>query len=128
MPNKYANSVHTPLDPGHNYTATATAAVNGGRFVRFSAAGRAGLPSVANGNATAGVAGVAKYDAAANETVGVISGGHVGVIAGGAIAAGARVYSDANGKATSTAGTGPAVGTAYTDGVLDGVVYIQLDL
>lgn len=125
---KYANNAHTPLDPGHNYTATASGPLNGGRFVRFVAGGRAGLPTVALGNATADAVGVAKYDAASGETVGVISGGHVGVIAGGTIAAGASVYVDANGKATATAGTGFPVGTAYTDGVLDGVVYIQLDL
>ena len=124
---KYANAAHTVLDPGHNFTATATAAVNGGRFVKFGAAGRPGLPNVNHANATSGAVGVAKYDAANTETVGVITGGHVGVIAGGVVTSGAPVYVDANGKASATV-SGPRVGTAYTDGVLDGVVYIQLDL
>lgn len=125
---KYANSVHAPLDPGHNFTGTATEAIAGGLFVQFAAGGRAGLPSVKKATATSGSVGVAKYTAASGETMGIITGGHVGVTAGGTITAPSPVYIDAAGKATATAGTSPRVGTAYTDGVLDGTVYIQLDL
>lgn len=122
---KYANPVHVALEPGHNFTGTATVAITGGLFVRFAAGGRAGLPSLAVANATSGAVGVAKYTAASGETVGVITSGHVGVTAGGTIAAGATVYADAAGKAVTTV-SGPAVGQAYTDAVANGVVYVHL--
>jgi predicted RecA/RadA family phage recombinase len=126
---KYANAAHTPLDPGHNFTATASGAVKGGYFVQFAAGGRPGLPTAALSTATSGSIGVAKYDAASGETFGVISGGHVGVVAAGAIAEGAPVYISAAGKATATAGSSPRVGYAYTASAADlDVVYIQLDL
>ena len=126
---KYANAAHTPLDPGHNYTATAGGAISGGYFVQFADGGRPGLPTCVNANATSGAVGVAKYDAASGETFGVISGGHVGVIAAGAITEGAAVYIAASGKATATAGSSPRVGYAYTESAADlDVVYIQLDL
>lgn len=124
---KYANPSHVVLDPGHNFTGTATAAIAGKLFVQFAAGGRAGLPSLAVANATSGAVGVAKYTAASGETMGVITGGHCAVTAGGTISAGNPVYVDAAGKASATV-SGPRVGTAYTDAVLNGDVYVQLSV
>lgn len=124
---KYANAVHVVLDPGHNFTGTATAAIAGGLFVKMATGGRAGLPSLAVANATSGAVGVAKYTAASGETMGVLTGGHVGVTAGGTITAGQNVYVDAAGKASATV-SGPVVGQAYTDAVLNGTVYVHLQV
>lgn len=51
---------------------------------------------------------------AANERIVEIADGIVMVEAAGAVASGAAVYSDANGRATATAGTGAVAGVAIT--------------
>lgn len=130
MADKYQNPAHVALDPGKNYTGRTTGVVAGKRFVSFAAGGRSGKPYVAQSDATKAVVGVAKYDAPTNSEVGILTGGHVEVIAGGTIAVGDKVKSDATGKAvkTTTQATDPYVGIAYTDAAADQSVYIQLSV
>lgn len=125
---KYQNPAHVALDPGKNYTGHAVTAVAGKRFIKFVAGGRSGKPYVAQANATDNVVGASKYDAGANEEVGILTGGHIEVTAAGAIAAGDRVKADADGKAvkTTTQATDPYVATAYTDASAGQSVYVQL--
>ncbi|ALY09857.1 capsid decoration protein [Arthrobacter phage JayCookie] len=124
---KYQNPTDIVRDPAKNYTAKAGAgaAVRGSRFVSFIAGGNREVPRAAESTATSAVVGVSKYDAAANETFGIIKGGQAGVIAGGAVAAGDRVVSDAQGRAVKAADGAPYVGVAYTDAALNAVVYID---
>ncbi|QGZ17110.1 head scaffolding protein [Arthrobacter phage DrYang] len=123
---KYANPTDIVRDPGKNYTAKAGAsAVRGSRFVSFIAGGTRQVPKAAEATATSAIVGVSKYDAAANDEFGIIKGGHAGVIAGGAVAAGDRVVSDAEGRAVKAADGAPFAGVAYTDAALGAVVYID---
>jgi hypothetical protein len=130
MSSKYQNPAHVALEPGKNFTGHAVTAVAGKRFATFAAGGRSGKPYVAQADATKVVVGVAKYDADANTEVGILTGGHVEIIAGGAIAAGDRLASDAAGKAVKTAvqATDPFVAVAYTDASTGQSVYAQLRL
>ncbi|AYD81505.1 head scaffolding protein [Arthrobacter phage KBurrousTX] len=122
---KYLNATDIVRDPAKNYTAKAGAsAVRGQRFVSFIAGGTREVPKVAESTATSATVGVSKYDFAANDEGGIITGGQVGVIAGGAVAVGDRVVSDAQGRAVKAADGAPYVGVAYTDAALDAVVYI----
>ncbi|ANU79614.1 capsid decoration protein [Arthrobacter phage HumptyDumpty] len=123
---KYQSPTDIVRDPAKNYTAKATgAAVRGSRFVSFVAGGNRETPNAAEATATSAIVGVSKYDAAQNETFGIIKGGQAGVIAGGAVAAGDRVVSDAQGRAVKAADGAPYVGVAYTDAALNAVVYID---
>ncbi|ASX98681.1 capsid decoration protein [Arthrobacter phage Colucci] len=123
---QFQNSVDVVRDPGKNYTAkTGAAAVRGSRFVSYIAGGTRQVSKVAEATATSAVVGVAKYDAAANKEVGILKGGAAGVIAGGAVVAGDRVVSDAQGRAVKAADGVPFVGVAYTDAALGAVVYID---
>ncbi len=93
---------------------TASAAVTEGQVVELS-----GAEQVApTAGASSKVVGVALMDAAANEKVTVITEGVVEVTASGAIAAGDRVKSAANGQvAAATLGTDPdyqIIGIALT--------------
>lgn len=98
--------------PGKAITETTSAAVTGGRLVAVSGAG-----TVATAAAdSAGVVGVAAFDVAASGdklTVWPIKAGGVhGLVASGAIAAGAGVVSDTGGKVKSaTIATAAAAGT-----------------
>lgn len=123
---KYQNPTDTVLEPGKNFTAKATAAVSGSRFVSFTAGGTRQVPNAAHATDTTAIVGVSKYDAASGETFGVVTGGHVGVTAGAvAIVVGDRLVADATGKAVKVALDKPYVGVAYTDAAPGAVVYIQ---
>lgn len=122
---KYQNAVHKVLDPGLNFTGVATAAVLGGTFATFAAGGVPGAPNLVTANATDKVVGVFKYDAAAGETVGVLTGGQCDVIAGGAIVAKDPVKSDAAGKAVKATTAAEGFGTAFTDAAAAGRAYIH---
>ena len=105
-------------DEGNTFTGHASAAVTGKRFVTISGPRVEGNPAVAHaaGTATTKAVGVAAYDAAAGTKVTVYSGPGIvmPVTAGAAIAAGAPIYSLADGRATSVA-TGNIVGWALDD-------------
>lgn len=123
-------------EPGQRVTCHAGAAVTGKRFVIITATRQSG-PAVSDatnggnyvvGPATAGVRafGVAEHDAALNKKVNVITtGAIVPVTAGGAIAAGAEVEVDAQGRAITLA-SGKAVGMACTTGVANADVEVKL--
>ncbi len=91
--------------PGREITCHANAAVGGRRFVAVVGTRVDGTPRVALPAAAGRVLGVAAFDAAAGEKVGVFadSGVIVPVIAGAAIVAGARIVPDAAGAAVPAA-------------------------
>jgi hypothetical protein len=106
----------------------ASAAVTGGRFVKISATVEAtdGNPVVAHAGAGEKVFGVAMHDAAIGAFVTVARPGDVmPVTSGAAVAAGAEVQSDANGKAITLA-AGKSAGIAInTVGAADATVYVD---
>ena len=87
-------------------TFTAGGTINEGRFVKVSGS------NVVQAGADEAAIGVALSDASSGETLAVAVYGTVSVEAGATIAFGDTVYSDANGKAT-TSGTNNALGVAY---------------
>jgi hypothetical protein len=102
-------------EPGRDITGRASAAVTGKRFLKISGNRSSGNIAVAPADAAGRVCGVAKYDAASGEIVGVARGNSrvTHVTADGAIAAFAEVEVGTTGKAkTKTAGI--AVGYALT--------------
>ena len=107
-----ANDLIPYKRPGQDFTAIVTAAVTGKRFVVISANVSSGpglsntaegsLPKVALAGAGAQAIGVSKYDQpTVNGNVGVARGGIVPVEAGGTITAGAKIMSDATGRAVA---------------------------
>lgn len=114
------NEMHDQFYPGTDLTARTNADVVGKTFVKIAAPMKSGNIVVATATAGAGIAGVAKYDAAANELVGVARGSSrvVTVTAGAPITAGTPIEVGESGKAIpATTGTtvGYAVDTAATD-------------
>lgn len=111
-------------DEGNTITCHASAAVTGKRFVSISGARVDDNPRVnhAVGSATKKALGVSGYDAASGDKVTVYAGPGLvmPVTAAGAITAGAFVYSDAAGKATSTQPTGAIVLGIALDDAADG--------
>lgn len=107
-------------DEGNTFTGHALTAVTGKRFVAVTGAAVGDNPGVGHAAASATVksVGVAAYDAPAGSKVSVYSspGIVMPVVAVGAIAAGALVWSAADGRATATtvAGAQPA-GLAMRD-------------
>ena len=99
--------------PGSRFSLPAGGAVAQHRFV--SVANEAAIQATA---ATAVVGAsmneVTAEENAANKRIVEIADGIVMVEAAGAVASGAVVYSDANGKATTTEGTSGAAGIAIT--------------
>jgi Uncharacterized conserved protein (DUF2190) len=127
---KYLNPAHVVHDPGKNYTGYAAgAAIRGRRFLSVKAGGRPTRPYVGEATATAAVVGVSKYDADANDEVGVITGGLVEMVAGGTVAEGDYLKSDAEGRAIKTAAaTDNYNAIAYTAATVGNSVYVQLSL
>ena len=101
--------------------------VKGGTFVDTT--GLVGalpqLKSPAAGGATIGVAATDPDPVTGRVTVIRGAKSVVPVIAGGAVAAGAKVQVDAAGKVV-TATTGAAVGRAWSDGGADDAIFIEL--
>lgn len=93
-------------------TALAVAAITSNRFV--------GLFTGAHAAAGVKALGVAQSGAAIGEAVAVTVHGSEIVEAGGAIAVGGPVKSDANGKAIAQAGVGEILGYAVTAATADG--------
>lgn len=110
---QYANQMRDIFNPGTDLTVVATTDVAGKTFAAISGPRSQNMLSVATAAAGAPAAGVFKYDAAADNMVGIARGSSriVTVTAAGAITAGAPVEVGADGKAT-TAGTGTIVGYA----------------
>lgn len=132
MPN---NEAIAYFDPGDDLSAHVEASVTGRRFVAISDPKQVASAALANdtlgGNivvspAGAGGAaiGVAAYDATAGQKVPIMRGHKVvPVEAGAAITAGARVESDATGRAI-TFGTGVPLGIALNSPTAAGQVAI----
>lgn len=101
------------FNPGRDVTARATAPVSRSRLVKVSAGVDAGVPSVALADPGGRVFGVAKYDAAAGELVGVARGASRVVLieTGSALTAFEEVEVGADGVAVAL-DTGVAVGYA----------------
>lgn len=110
-----ANECISIYEPGRDITGRASAAVTGKRFLKISGNRSSGNIAVAPADAAGRVCGVAKYDAASGDIVGVLRGKDrvVPVTAGGNIAAFAEVEVGANGQAITKA-SGVAVGYAVT--------------
>lgn len=107
-------------EPGRDISGRAKTAVTGKRFLAIVGNRDGGNISVAHATAAGRVCGVSKYDAAADQIVGVARGNSrvTYVTAEGAIAAFAEVEVGTDGKAATLA-TGTPVGyavTAATDG------------
>lgn len=107
-------------DHGMTYTCHAAAAVVGGRFVVYDGTPAVdGNPAVRPCGAGEPAIGVAARDAVAGAKVMVHRAESIvaAVEAGAALAAGAKVQSDATGRAIPQAGAAPnaAVGTAVYD-------------
>jgi predicted RecA/RadA family phage recombinase len=103
--------------PGQAVTFTASADVTGGRLVALTG-NRAVAPAGADSAAVIGVAG---FDALAGEKVTVYTraGGVHGLVANGAIAAGAKVISAATGKAATIGAGANAIGIALEAAAAD---------
>lgn len=107
-------------DEANTFTARASAAITGKRFVSISGARIDGHPRVnhAVGSATRRAVGVSAYNAASGADVTVYGapGLIMPVTTAEAITAGDLLYSDANGAAVKTQPTGaPAVAVALDD-------------
>lgn len=126
-----ANDVIPFHDPADAVTCRAEAAVEGKRFVHVSGPPVDGLTQVSKSTDAAADAlagcGVAARDKAAGDNVLVIGTGIAEVIAGGAIAAGQPVKSDANGEAIVAGAATVAQGTAWSDAADGDVVRVKLE-
>lgn len=126
-----ANDVQVLYEPGGFPTCMATTAVRGKRFVTLSGNRTAG-PGL-NEDVTGGIyrvkecdaagqwaVGVAKMDGDINKPVGIIAkpGIIIPVTAGGAIAAGAEVMSDSQGRAVAVSAAAAAVAASLATGVV----------
>lgn len=112
----YHNQMKERFNPGTDLTANANEAVTGKTFLRYAGAMKNGLISVAPAKPGEAVAGVCKYNAKADDLVGVArgSGRIVTVTAAAALTAGSAVSVGTNGKA-APAGEGITVGWAVDD-------------
>lgn len=117
---QYANQMRDIFNPGTDITVIATDDVAGKTFAAISGPRSQNMLSVTTAAAGAPAAGVFKYDAAADNMVGIARGSSriVTVTADGAIAAGSPVEVGTDGKA-KTADTGTVVGYAV-DTAADG--------
>lgn len=109
----YKNQMRERFNPGTDLTAIATEPVVGKTFVNYSGPMVKGNIAVKPAVAGTAIAGVAKYDQAANELVGVARGAArvVTVTTATTLAAGDPVEVGANGQATKQA-SGIIVGWA----------------
>ena len=117
---QYANQMRDIFNPGTDLTVVATTAVVGKTFAAISGPRSQNMLSVTTAKPGAPAAGVFKYDADADDMVGIARGSSriVTVTADGPITAGSPVEVGAGGKA-KTADTGSIVGWAV-DTAADG--------
>lgn len=98
------------------YTADAGADLSGSQF-RFVKASTTAAKQVVQTVAGENAIGVLYEPGASGTTVGFANGGILTVYAGGTVAVGAKVASDANGRAVTAASTNHVLGVARTAGV-----------
>ena len=117
---QYANQMRDIFNPGTDITVIATTKVAGKTFAAISGPRSKNMLSVTTAEAGAPTIGVIKYDADADNMVGIARGSSriVTVTADGPITAGAPVEVGTGGKA-KTADTGSIVGWAV-DTAADG--------
>ena len=117
---QYANQMRDIFNPGTDITVIATDDVAGKTFAAISGPRSQNMLSVTTATAGAPTIGVFKYDAAADDMVGIARGSSriVTVTADGAITAGSPVEVGTDGKA-KTADAGTVVGYAV-DSAADG--------
>ena len=118
---RYANQMRDIFNPGTDITVVATTAVVGKTFAAISGPRSQNMLSVTTAKPGAPTVGVFKYDADADDMVGIARGASriVTVTADGPITAGSPVEVGTGGKAkTADAGTvvGYAVDTAENGG------------
>ncbi|MFG6401466.1 capsid cement protein [Microbacterium sp. P04] len=114
---------YLPKYMGHAITMTASAAVEGGRLVALT-----GPYQVATAAANSpSIVGVAGFDAGAGERVTVYTraGGVHPLIAGAAVAAGARVASTTGGRVQTAVAGDNVIGTAITGGATGATVEVM---
>ena len=106
---------------------TAVGAVIAHRLVKIAAANHTKAAQVAAANDK--VNGVAADDAADTKSFSISTAGRIAVVAGGTVAAGDEVVSDANGKAVVRGTTASVLynvfGHAITSATLDELVMVQ---
>ena len=109
----YTNIMRDRFNPGTDLTALAASAITGKTFTAYAGPMRSGNITVATAEPGAATAGVAKYDANAEELVGIArgSGRVVTVTTAADLAAGDPIAVGDNGHAT-LADTGIIVGWA----------------
>ena len=113
--------------PGQDVTCVATTDLAGAEFVKIVPGGSYNVPHVAKCGADEVAFGVSIDAVAADEHVLVHTGGIVPVVAGGSLTAGARVYADSDGKATSAGTTNPA-GQVIADAVSGDLASVHLSI
>ncbi|AWT27314.1 hypothetical protein Csp1_25660 [Corynebacterium provencense] len=98
----YTNQAKDLFNPGTDLTAAASAPVAGKTFVTISGAPTRGLFQVATATPGTTALGVAKYDAATGDLVGIARGHRIiTVTAGEALPAGTTVQVGTNGQAVA---------------------------
>lgn len=112
----YANQMHERFNPGTDLTANVDESVTGKTFLRYAGAMKNGLITVAPAKPGDATAGVCKYNAQANDLVGVARGAGriVTVTAAAPLTAGTAVEVGADGHA-APASEGLTVGWAVDD-------------
>jgi hypothetical protein len=124
-----ANECIPLFRPGADITATAGAAITGGRCVAWSAglSSTTGLGTVTHATAAGAIAGVSAFDAANGGRVAFMRGSGliVPVTAGAAITALAEVEVGTAGKVVTKA-AGVAIGRALGTGSTDAPVMVEL--
>lgn len=123
----YSNPMHDIYAPGTDLTCRAAADVTGKTFAAIAGEMNGGNVSITTAAAGSRIAGVIKYDAAADELVGLARGASrvVTVTAGTAITAGAQVEVGADGTAI-TRTTGEPVGYVVTTADAGDDAYVSL--
>lgn len=109
----YRNPLHDIYNPGTDITAVASAAITGKTVVKIAGPMKSGLLQVAPAAAGDAAIGIAKYDVAPGEQVGIARGAGriVTITAGAAITAGQEVETGADSTITPLA-NGKAIGIA----------------
>lgn len=124
----FKNQTYDRFHPADDLTVNAVEDVRGRHFVAFTGTEERGHARVVPAAAGTFPAGVAAYDAAAGELVGLKRGNRVITVAVDAeIPAGTAVEVGAGGVAVAL-DSGHPVGTVYGRGTVDGTVLVALNV
>ena len=124
----YKNRTYDRFAPADDMTVHAAAAVKGRRFVTFTGEETNGHAQVVPATAGTYPAGVAAYDAAKDNLVGLKRGNRVITVATAEkLAAGTTVEVGTDGIAIAHS-AGVAVGTVYAAGDVEGTVLVALNV